>query len=271
MGDTTGAPVPHGTPASMFDLHGKVALITGGSRGLGREMVRAFATSGADVVIASRNLENCATLATEIVETTGQRAVPIGCHVGRWEDLTRLVEVTYAEFARVDVLVNNAGTAPLYPSLAQVSEELFDKVVAVNLKAPFRLSVLVGEQMRADGGGAIVNISSLASERPTPADIPYAAAKAGLNSLTAGFAVALGPTVRVNAILVGPFKTDIANSWDLEIFEAHAAAHYPLGRLGVPREIVGTALYLASDASSFTTGTVLRVDGGIAVAPPFPT
>ncbi len=256
--------------APMFDLAGKVALVTGGSRGLGREIARAFARSGADVVIASRNVISCEVLAAEIVAETARRALPVACHVGRWADLDRLVEVVYDEFESVDILVNNAGTAPLYPSLAEVSEELFDKTVAVNLKAPFRLSALVGGRMQATGGGSIVNISSLASMRPTPADIPYAAAKAGLNSLTAGFAVALGPAVRVNAILVGPFKTDIASAWDIPAFEAHAAAHYPLRRLGEPHEIVGTALYLASDASSFTTGAVLNVDGGIGVAPPFP-
>jgi NAD(P)-dependent dehydrogenase (short-subunit alcohol dehydrogenase family) len=163
------------------------------------------------------------------------------------------------------VLVNNAGMAPLYPSLVDVSEELFDRVIGVNLKGPFRLTALVGARMADGDGGSIINVSSVAAIRPTPDDLPYAAAKAGLDALTAGFAQAYGPRVRVNTIMAGPFLTDIAKAWDLEAFAKHAEA-YPLGRGGQPDEIVGAALYLASDASSFTTGSVLRVDGGMAIA-----
>lgn len=254
----------------MTDLHGKVALVTGGSRGLGREMVLGFAAAGADVVITSRNLEACEKLASEVVETTGRRALAHACHIGRWAEIDGLVDAAYAEFGRVDVLVNNAGMAPLYPSLSQVSEELFDKVIGVNLKGPFRLSALVGERMADGDGGSIVNISSIAAVRPSANDLPYAAAKAGLNTLTAGLAVTYGPTVRVNGVMVGPFLTDISKAWDVEGFTAYAEKRYPLRRLGHPPEIVGTALYLASDASSFMTGSVLTVDGGIAVSSPFP-
>ena len=252
------------------DLSGKVALVTGGSRGLGAEMVRAFAAAGADVVISSRRVEACEELAAEIVETTGRRAVAHACHVGHWAEIDGLVEAAYGAFGAVDVLVNNAGMAPLYPSLTAVSEELFDKVVGVNLKGPFRLSALVGERMAAGRGGSIINISSLAAVRPSPNDLPYAAAKAGLNTLTAGLAVAYGPTVRVNGVMVGPFLTDISKAWDVDAFQAHARERFPLQRLGNPPEIVGTALYLASDQSSFMTGSVLTLDGGIAVSSPFP-
>ena len=252
------------------DLSGKVALVTGGSRGLGAEMVRAFAAAGADVVISSRRVEACEKLAAEIVETTGRRAVAHACHVGHWAEIDGLVEAAYGAFGAVDVLVNNAGMAPLYPSLTAVSEELFDKVVGVNLKGPFRLSALVGERMAAGRGGSIINISSLAAVRPSPNDLPYAAAKAGLNTLTAGLAVAYGPTVRVNGVMVGPFLTDISKAWDVDAFQAHARERFPLQRLGNPPEIVGTALYLASDQSSFMTGSVLTLDGGIAVSSPFP-
>jgi NAD(P)-dependent dehydrogenase (short-subunit alcohol dehydrogenase family) len=248
-------------------LSGKVALVTGGSRGLGREMVLAFAHAGADVVISSRKQPNCQQLATEVEQTTGRRALAHCCHVGHWDELDALVDAAYEEFGRVDVLVNNAGVAPLYPSLADVSEELFDKVVAVNLKGPFRLCALVGARMVEGDGGSIINVSSVAAIKPTPDDLPYAAAKAGLDAVTAGFAQALGPKVRVNSIMAGPFLTDISKAWDLDAFEKVVAA-YPLGRGGRPSEIVGTALYLASDASSFTTGSVLRVDGGMAVANP---
>ena len=248
-----------------FALSGKVALVTGGSRGLGREMVLAFADAGADVVIASRKQEACDELAAEVTKTTGRRALPIACHVGRWSDLDSLVETTYAEMGQVDVLVNNAGMSPLYPSLPEVSEELFDKVIGVNLKGPFRLTALVAPRMVAGDGGSIINVSSVAAIRPTPGELPYAAAKAALDVLTVGFAQAYGPMVRVNTIMAGPFFTDISKAWDLDAFRK-LAANYPLGRGGEPREIVGAALFLASGASSFTTGTVVRVDGGQAVA-----
>jgi NAD(P)-dependent dehydrogenase (short-subunit alcohol dehydrogenase family) len=253
-----------------IDLKDTVALVTGGSRGLGREIVLALAAAGADVVVTSRKLAACEEVAGEVEAATGRRALPVACHVGRWDDVERLVDTVYAEFRRVDVLVNNAGMAPVYPKLSSVGEDLFDKVVAVNLKGPFRLTALVGERMAAGDGGTVVNISSAAAARPTPNDLPYAAAKAGLNALTAGFAQAYGPTVRVNGVMAGPFLTDISKAWDVEGFSAHAAERYALGRLGQPREIVGTVLYLASDLSSFTTGAVFPVDGGVLTSSPFP-
>lgn len=255
----------------QIDLTDKVALITGGSRGLGREMVLAMADAGADVVIASRNLESCEQLAADVRERTGRRALAVACHVGRWDDVDRLVETVYGEFDRVDILVNNAGMAPLYPSLGEVTEELFDKVVGVNLKGPFRLGSVIGERMRDGAGGSIINISSIAAVRPQPTDLPYAAAKAGLNTLTSGFAVSFGPDVRSNGIMVGPFLTDISKAWDVERFTAYAKANYALQRLGQPAEIVGTALYFASDLSSYTTGTIVTVDGGVTVSSPFMT
>ncbi len=244
----------------LFDLTGKVALVTGGSRGLGREIVLAFAEAGADVVVASRRLESCLATASE-VEALGRRALAHACHVGAWADLDGLVEAAYARFGRIDVLVNNAGMSPLYPSLDAVSEAMWDKVLAVNLKGPFRLSALVGSRMQAGAGGSIINVSSIAAERPTPTETPYAAAKAGLNAITIAFAQAYGPNVRVNAIQAGPFLTDISKAWP-EGVEEFLAARAALARAGRPDEIVGTALYLASDASSFTTGAVIRVDGG---------
>lgn len=254
-----------------IDLTGKVALVTGGSRGLGREMVMGLAAAGAEVVIASRKLDSCQELAAIVEDKTGRRALAVAAHMGRWDDVDRLVDTSYDTFGHVDVLINNAGMAPLYPKLSAVTEDLFDKVIGVNLKGPFRLGALVGERMQTDGGGAIINISSIGAEHPTMTDLPYAAAKAGLNSLTKGFAVSFGPTVRSNGIMVGPFLTDISKAWDVEGFEAHARRKFPLQRLGQPSEIVGTALYFASDESSFTTGTVITVDGGVSVSSPFPT
>lgn len=250
------------TPAELFDLTGKVALVTGGSRGLGEQMARAFAAAGADVVIASRKLENCERVAAEIGQATGRAALPYSCHVGRWDELPGLVDATYHRFGHLDVLVNNAGMSPVYPDLGSVSEQLFDSVVNLNLKGPFRLCALAGPRMAADGGGSIINVSSTGSIRPNEAIIPYAAAKAGLNTMTAALAGALGPTVRVNCLMAGPFLTDAAAGWDMEGFEQGARSH-ALQRIGAPDEIVGAALYLASDASSYTSGATLRVDGGI--------
>ena len=250
----------------LFDLTGRVALVTGGTRGLGLAIARAFAAAGADLVIASRKEQACNAVAAEL-RADGRRALPCPCHVGRWDDIQRLVDTAYAEFGRVDVLVNNAGIAPLYPSLAEVTEELFDKTIAVNLKGPFRLAALIGERMLAGDGGSIINVSSTGAARPTADIVPYAAAKAGLNAMTVGFADALGPKVRVNAIMPGPFLTSIARDWDGDVL-ARRTRTFPLRRTGLAEEIAGAALYLAGAASSFTTGTVLTVDGGAQWAMP---
>jgi len=245
----------------LFDLTDKVALVTGGSRGLGREMVRAFAKAGADVVIASRKLQNCEALAAEIEKTTSRKAMPYACHVGEWDQVNALVDAAYERFGKIDILVNNAGMSPLYAKLTEVNEELYDKVLDVNLKGPFRLTALIGTRMAEGDGGSIINISSMAAIRPTPDIIPYAAAKAGLNAMTEGFARAFGPKVRVNCIMCGPFLTDISKAWDMEFFKERAKS-FALGRGGQPGEIVGAALYFAGSASSFCTGAVLHLDGG---------
>jgi NAD(P)-dependent dehydrogenase (short-subunit alcohol dehydrogenase family) len=244
----------------LYDLEGKVALITGGSRGLGREMALAFAAAGADIIVTSRKIDSCNAVAGEIGRL-GRRALPYACHVADWAAIDDLVDVAYARFGRVDILVNNAGMSPLYPALDQVTEQLWDKVLGVNLKGPFRLSALIGSRMAAGAGGSIVNVSSIAAIRPTPVETPYAAAKAGLNALTIAFAHAFGPKVRVNCIMAGPFLTDISKAWPpaaLASIEATSA----LRRAGRPEEVVGAALYFASDAASFTTGAILQVDGG---------
>ncbi|MGH8986726.1 MAG: SDR family NAD(P)-dependent oxidoreductase [Acidimicrobiia bacterium] len=254
--------MPTREPAELFDLTGRVALVTGGSRGLGRAMVLGFARAGADVVITSRKLDACAALAEEVEGTTGRRALPYACHVGQWDQIDELVDAAYDQFGRVDVLVNNAGMSPLYDDVADVSEQLYDKVFAVNIKGPFRLTALVGTRMAAGDGGSIINVSSMGALRPSPGIVPYAAAKAGLHAMTTAFAHTFGPKVRVNCIVPGSFMTDVTKEWDLDAFAA-AAKRFALGRGGDPEEIVGTALYFASDASSYTTGTTLVVDGGM--------
>jgi NAD(P)-dependent dehydrogenase (short-subunit alcohol dehydrogenase family) len=257
---------PGGGEPDLFDLTGKVAVVTGGSRGLGREMSVAFAARGAVVVVASRKVEPCRALAAEITAATGQEALGLGCHVGRWEDCQQLADTVSDRFGRLDILVNNAGMSPLYPSLLDVDQDLYDKVLAVNLRGPFRLCVLAGTLMAARDGGSIINVSSTAAVEPSPGSLPYAAAKAGLNCLTIGLARAFGPTVRVNGIMPGPFLTDISHAWDMEAFEERARQSIALERGGQPNEIVGAALYLASAASSFTTGAIIKVDGGAAFA-----
>jgi NAD(P)-dependent dehydrogenase (short-subunit alcohol dehydrogenase family) len=245
----------------LLDFSRKVVLVTGGSRGLGREMALAFAERGADVIVASRKLPACEEVAKEI-EAKGRRALAYACHVGHWDELDGLVAAAYQKFGRVDVLINNAGLSPLYPSLEEISEDLWDKVVALNLKGPFRLSALVGSRMAKGDGGCIINISSTASLNPSPTSEPYGAAKAGLNAITRSFAFAYGPKVRVNCIVAGPFLTDISKAWDMQAFTQHQAPRLALKRGGQPNEIVGAALYLASSAASFTSGTLIRVDGG---------
>ena len=246
---------------NLLDFEGKVALVTGGSRGLGRQMSLALAKRGADVVVTSRKTETCEEVASEI-EALGRRSLAYGCHVAKWDEIEGLVDSAYSKFGKVDILINNAGMSPLYPKLTDVSEELFDKVVGVNLKGPFRLMALIGARMAEGEGGSIVNISSTASLNPSPNSEPYGAAKSGLNALTRSFAFEYGPSVRVNCIIAGPFLTDISKAWDMPSFEANARQNIALKRGGNPDEIVGAALYLAGPGSSFTSGTTIRVDGG---------
>ena len=250
-----------------FDLTGRVAVVTGGSRGLGRAMVQAFAEHGADVVIASRKADACEQAAAEVRESTGRDAIGVGFHAGHWDDADRLADLVHERFGRCDVLVNNAGMSPLYGSLSEVSEELFDKVVGVNFKGPFRLSALLGERMAAGEGGSLIHVSSIAAVQPTPNELVYAGAKAALDAMSIGLSRAYAPKVRSNVIMPGPFLTDIAKAWDMDAFTETARRTIPLQRGGEPHEVVGAALYLASDASSYTTGSVIRIDGGTAFAP----
>lgn len=248
-------------PMNVIDMSGKKVLITGGSRGLGRAMALGFAEAGADVAIASRKRESCDATAKEI-EALGRRALPVACHVGHWDQCDELIATVYEAFGRVDVLVNNAGMSPIYDSLADVTEALWDKVIDVNLKGTFRLAAVIGERMAAGDGGAIINVSSVAAIRPRQDIAPYSAAKAGVNALTEALADAYGPKVRVNCIMPGPFLTDISKAWDMDAFADRARDSIALGRGGEADEIVGAALYLASDHASYTTGAVLKIDGG---------
>jgi NAD(P)-dependent dehydrogenase (short-subunit alcohol dehydrogenase family) len=244
-----------------LDATGKVVVVTGGSKGLGRAMALGFAESGADVVVASRKLAPCEAVASE-VRARGRRALAVSCHVGDWDQCDALVDAAVGEFGRIDVLVNNAGIAPVPPSLLDVTSDLFDKTIAVNLKGPLRLTALAAEHMAP--GGAVVNVSSKASLHPSSFTVVYAAAKAGLNALTRAAAEELGPRgIRVNAIVCGTFHTDSFHaSMPSEAGQAQMASNIALGRIADADEIVGTALYLASDASSYLTGELIVLDGG---------
>ena len=245
------------TPDPLFDFTGKVILVTGGSRGLGNQMVKAFAERGADVIIASRKIESCE-VAAEECRAMGRRALAFAAHVGKWAECDALIAAAYSEFGRVDVLVNNAGMSPPMPS-HKVPEKLFDSVMNLNFKGPFRLASQIGKRMADGDGGAIINISSTGALMALPGVVPYGAAKAALNAMTVSMSREYGPKVRVNTISAGPFLTDIAEAWDPKKRQKQPVA---LGRPGNPEEIVTAALMLASPASSYTTGALLRVDGG---------
>jgi NAD(P)-dependent dehydrogenase (short-subunit alcohol dehydrogenase family) len=244
-------------PADLFDLSGKIALVTGGSRGLGYQMVKAFAEHGADVIIVSRKLDACEVVAEE-ARALGRKALAISAHVGRWDEIDRMLAQAYEAFGRIDILVNNAGMSPRMPS-HEVTEQLFDSVVNLNFKGPFRIASQVAKRMYDGDGGVIINVSSTGGIMPLPEVVPYSGSKAGLNAISKCFAREYGPKVRVNTLSAGPFLTDIAKAWTEE---AREHSNNALGRPGRPEEVVTTALYLASPASSFTTGALLQVDGG---------
>jgi len=247
---------------SLYNFAGKVVVITGGSRGIGRAMALGFAAAGARVAVASRKIESCEATVREI-RALGSDGSAHATHVGKWEDCNRLAEEVYAHWGRADVLINNAGLSPLAPSSLDTSEDLFDKIIAVNLKGPFRLTALFASKMAQGEGGSIINISSTTSIRPDPETAPYGCAKAGLNILTVATAKEFGPKVRVNCIMCGPYHTDISKGWSRTAnYTQRAKETFPLQRAGEPEEVVGAAMYFASPAASFTTGAILVIDGG---------
>jgi NAD(P)-dependent dehydrogenase (short-subunit alcohol dehydrogenase family) len=243
-----------------LDATGKTVVVTGASKGLGRAMALGFAESGADVVVASRNAAACEVVADEI-RAFGRKALALRCHVGDWDECAALIDASVTAFGQIDVLVNNAGIAPVPPSLREVTPELFDKTIAVNLKGPLRLTALAAEHMPA--GGSIINISSTAALHATPLTVVYSAAKAGLNALTEAAATEYGPRgIRVNAIVCGTFHTDSFHHGKPVEVQERMAASVGLRRIATADEIVGTALFLASAASSYLSGGLVVLDGG---------
>lgn len=241
---------------NRFDLAGKVALVTGGSSGLGRAMALGLAEAGAAVVVTSRTQAACDAVVGEI-RTAGHTAITATCDVADWNAVPELARKVYDEFGRVDVLVNNAGFAPPAPGIEDTDEALHDQIFAVNEKGPFRMMAVFGPRMVAAGCGSIINVSSFGAEEVRHRFGAYAAAKAGLNALTTAFAQRFSPHVRVNTISPGMFETPMLGTGP----RPDAGRDTPLGRPGRPEEIVTTALYLASDWSSYTTGANIRVDG----------
>jgi NAD(P)-dependent dehydrogenase (short-subunit alcohol dehydrogenase family) len=241
----------------LFDFTGKIALVTGGSRGLGYQIVKALAERGAGVIIASRKLENCEQVAAEC-RALGRQALAIAAHVGKWAECDRLIEQAYAAFGRIDILVNNAGMSPRMPS-HEVTEQLFDSVVNLNFKGPFRLASQVAKRMYDGEGGCIINVSSSGSLMPLPAVVPYGSSKAALNAMSRSLAWEYAPKVRVNVLSPGAFRTDIVQAWP---DKGQGPIPTPRGHAAEPHEIVTAALFLASSASANVTASLVRCDGG---------
>ena len=250
----------------LFSLQGKVALITGGSRGIGRSIALTFAEAGADLAVSSRNkrppeLENVA----EEIRALGKKAIAIPAHVGKKEDVGRLVQKTIGEYGRIDILVNNAGANPILSTMVDLEEEAFEKVLEVNLKGAFLMSQAVAKEMIKQGGGRIINISSISGLRAR-ADRTgaYCISKAALNMMTQVMARELAQHhILVNAIAPGSIKTEFSRvNWTDPERKEQRIREIELKRFGEPEEVVGLALFLASGASSFVTGEIIRVDGG---------
>jgi NAD(P)-dependent dehydrogenase (short-subunit alcohol dehydrogenase family) len=253
--------------ATQIDLADRVAIITGGSRGIGRAVALALAAAGARVVVASRKQEGVDGVAKEIQEQGG-KALAVAAHVGDEEALAALVDRAVARFGRVDILVNNAGTNPHFGPLLTASAAQWDKIMEVNLRGAFLLCQKVVPIMREQGGGKIVNMSSVAGVRPQSGMGIYSVSKAGLIMLTQALAQELGSfNIQVNALAPGVIKTRFSSVlWQTPAIAEALSKHVPSGHLGEVQDVVGAALFLASPLADYVTGAVLLVDGGMHVA-----
>jgi NAD(P)-dependent dehydrogenase (short-subunit alcohol dehydrogenase family) len=249
--------------SATISLAGKVALVTGGGRGIGKAITRCLAEAGAGVVIASRKMENLQATAAEFAGLPG-KVIPIACHVGRLDQLEALVRETESQLGPIDILVNNSATnIGQGPALA-VTDEMLDKMVEINVKSALRLVRLTVPKMIERKRGSVINIASIAGLQPQPGGLLYSFTKAGLIMMTRAWAREFGPDgVRVNAIAPGLIQTDFSEYfWKDDRYRARVESEQPIRRIGQPHEIAHAALYLASDESSFVTGQVLVVDGG---------
>jgi NAD(P)-dependent dehydrogenase (short-subunit alcohol dehydrogenase family) len=251
----------------QVNLDGKVAVVTGGSRGLGRAMVLGLARAGADVVIASRKLAGCEEVAAE-VRALGRQALAVAAHAGQMESLDALLDATYQRFGRIDVLINNAGTNPVTAGLSDLTPELFQKVFEVNTKGPWYLASRAAPRMAQHGGGSIINVISVGGLKPPAYQGFYAATKAALHALTKVMAAEWAHMgIRVNALAPGSFHSDMfdRSAAVLPGYEEGSRAASLQKRIAETDEILGPVMYLASDMSSFTTGSTLVTDGGYLV------
>jgi NAD(P)-dependent dehydrogenase (short-subunit alcohol dehydrogenase family) len=248
---------------NTIDLTGKIALVTGGSRGLGRQMCRGLAEAGADVIVASRRLENCEAVVQE-VEKLGRRGLAVAAHTGNIADLDRLIEAAYAHFGRVDILINNAGMNPTLGTLSEMPPELFQKLFDVNTKGPWYLASRLAPRMAEHGGGSIINVISVAGLKPSALLGFYATTKAALHAMTKVMAAEWAPLgIRVNNLAPGSYHSDLFDSAaEIPGYLDNAIGASLQKRVADTEEIIGPVLYLASDMSAFTTGATLVSDGG---------
>jgi NAD(P)-dependent dehydrogenase (short-subunit alcohol dehydrogenase family) len=252
--------------SSLFDLTGKVAVVTGSTKGIGRAMAEGLARAGASVVVSSRDQTRCDETAADIRESTGRDVEGVACHVGDWDAVPEAVARMHDRFGRIDVLVNNAGISPAPDPVATISRDLWRKVFAVNLEGPLRMAQCVIPIMREQGGGSIINIATMAAYSGGSAVCAYGASKAGLVNLTKSMAMEWAPSnIRVNVLSPGPFHSEmVAGAARLKPGFLDMIANGTLmKRVADPAEIVGPVVYLASDASSFVTGDDISVSGGM--------
>ncbi len=250
-------------PVADFGLEGRVAVVTGASRGIGEAIARGFAEHGATVVISSRKQESLEKVAAAIGKAGG-KAIPIACHGGKSEQMQALFDRVEKEQGRLDILVNNAATNPYFGPAIDAPESTIDKTIEVNLRGYFLMMQMGARLMRKSGGGSIINVASIAGLRPGAGEVTYSMTKAGVINLTKGFAKELGPdNIRVNAIAPGVVETYFAAALiDDDDKKSRVINATPLRRYGQPSDIAGAAIYLASDASSYASGSVIILDGG---------
>lgn len=251
---------------NLFDLTGKIALVTGASRGIGEEIAKLLAEQGAHVIVSSRKVEDCQRVANEIIAANG-KAEAVACHVGKLEDIAEIFEYIRKEHGRLDILVNNAAANPYFGHILDTDIGAYNKTVDVNIRGYFFMSVEAGKLMKEQGGGAIVNTASVNALQPGDQQGIYSITKAAVVNMTKAFAKECGPFgIRVNALLPGLTKTKFASAlFENEDIYTSWMSSIPLRRHAEPREMAGTVLYLVSDAASYTNGECIVVDGGLTI------
>jgi len=251
---------------NLFDLTGKIALVTGASRGIGEEIAKLLAEQGAHVIVSSRKVEDCQRVANEIIAANG-KAEAVACHVGKLEDIAEIFEYIRKEHGRLDILVNNAAANPYFGHILDTDIGAYNKTVDVNIRGYFFMSVEAGKLMKEQGGGAIVNTASVNALQPGDQQGIYSITKAAVVNMTKAFAKECGPLgIRVNALLPGLTKTKFASAlFENEDIYTSWMSSIPLRCHAEPREMAGTVLYLVSDAASYTNGECIVVDGGLTI------